>query len=112
MEPAAKAISSISLLRVSWEYLSTRLIIRSYMTLEDRLSKIREGSTKRIPPAALKVMHRATNDLRESGVLSEVIKVGDAMPPFSLSNTRGEPVNSDDLLARGPLVTTFFRGYW
>ena len=82
------------------------------MTLEDRLSKIREGSTKRIPPAALNIMHRATNYLRESGVLSEVIKVGDAMPAFCLSNTRGETVNSDDLLARGPLITTFFRGYW
>ena len=45
-------------------------------------------------------------------MLSKVIKVGDAMPAFCLSNTRGETVNSDDLLARGPLVMTFFRGYW
>ena len=82
------------------------------MTLEDRLSKIREGGTKRIPPAALKVMHRATDDLRKSGILDGVIKVGDAMPAFCLSNTRGETVTSNALLARGPLVTTFFRGYW
>ena len=83
-----------------------------HMSLEARLSKIREGAKKRIPPEALAVMHRATDDLRKSVVMDGVIKVGDTMPPFCLKDTKGNSVNSADLLARGPLVVTFFRGHW
>ncbi len=35
-----------------------------------------------------------------------------AMPAFNLENTSGETVSSADLLAKGPLVVSFFRGKW
>lgn len=37
---------------------------------------------------------------------------GDPMPGFLLPNAEGKLVDSDDLLARGPVVVTFFRGDW
>lgn len=37
---------------------------------------------------------------------------GDAMPPFLLPNAEGRLVDSAELLARGPLAVTFFRGNW
>lgn len=37
---------------------------------------------------------------------------GDAMPPFLLPNAEGKLVDSAELLARGPVVLTFFRGDW
>jgi RNA polymerase sigma-70 factor, ECF subfamily len=40
------------------------------------------------------------------------LKVGDVAPAFELHNQGGEPVRSADLLGRGPLVITFFRGHW
>jgi len=82
------------------------------MTLEQSLATIREASAKRIPPERQAVMHRATEDLRASGILDRVIKVGDPLPAFALQNAYGPEVRSSDLLARGPLVLTVFRGSW
>jgi len=82
------------------------------MSLEDTLRGVREASAKRIPPDKAAVMHRATEDLRHSGIMERVIKPGDPLPPFALPNAYGEEVRSADLLAKGPLVLTFFRGAW
>ena len=57
-------------------------------------------------------MYRATEELRASGIMDRVIKVGDRLPAFALPNAYGREVRSDDLLAKGPLVLTFFRGSW
>ena len=40
------------------------------------------------------------------------LKVGETAPGFSLMNARGETVSLADLLARGPVVLTFYRGAW
>jgi hypothetical protein len=82
------------------------------MALEDTLRGIREASAKRHPADRLAIMHRATEALRASGIMDRVIKVGDPLPPFALPNAYGQEVRSADLLARGPLVLTFFRGGW
>ncbi len=58
------------------------------------------------------IMHRATDDLRASGILDGVIKVGDPLPLFALKNAFGQEVRSSELLAKGPLVLTVFRGSW
>ena len=82
------------------------------MSLEDTLRGVREASAKRIPPEKAAVMHRATDELRRSGIMDRVIKVGDPLPSFALPNADGQEVRSADLLAKGPLVLTFFRGAW
>ena len=38
--------------------------------------------------------------------------VGDKLPGFALSNAYGQEVRSVDLLAKGPMALTFFRGGW
>ncbi len=45
-------------------------------------------------------------------VAAEACKPGDPMPGFLLPNAEGRLVESGELLARGPLVVTFFRGGW
>jgi AhpC/TSA family len=82
------------------------------MSLEDTLRGVRDASAKRIPAEKAAIMHRATEELRRSGIMGRVIKVGDPLPPFALPNAYGEEVRSADLLAKGPLVLTFFRGAW
>jgi len=82
------------------------------MALKDTLRGIREASAKRIPPDRAAIMHRATEELRASGIMDQVIKVGDRLPGFALPNAYGQQVRSSDLLAKGPLVLTFFRGAW
>jgi hypothetical protein len=85
---------------------------RQVMALEDTLRGIREASAKRIPPDRAAIMHRATEELRASGIMERVIKVDDTLPSFELPNAYGQQVRSADLLAKGPLVLTFFRGAW
>jgi hypothetical protein len=82
------------------------------MLLAERLDAIRQGADKRIPPDKRAIMHRATDDLRASGIMDGVIKVGDPLPPFALHNAYGQEVRSSALLAEGPLVLTVFRGSW
>ena len=82
------------------------------MSLEERLASIREGAKRRIPPDQAAIMVRATENLRRSGILERVPKIGDRLPEFALKNVFGEEVRSADLLNRGPLVLTVFRGSW
>ncbi|MBV9018332.1 MAG: hypothetical protein JO058_21995 [Alphaproteobacteria bacterium] len=82
------------------------------MTLAATLQGIREASAKRIPAERAAIMHRATEELRASGIMDRVIKAGAALPAFALPNSHGQEVRSVDLLAKGPLVLTFFRGNW
>ena len=82
------------------------------MSLDDTLRGIREASEKRRSPEQLAIMHRATEDLRRSGIMDRIVKVGAAAPAFALANHDGRRVASGDLLARGPLVISFFRGSW
>lgn len=82
------------------------------MSLEDTLRGIREASEKRRTPEQLAIMHGATEALRASEIMDRVIKPGDALPPFALPNQHGQTVRSTDLLARGPLVLTVYRGAW
>ena len=82
------------------------------MPLKEKLDAIREASSKRIPPDRQAIMHRATADLRASGILDRIVKVGQPMPAFAGQAHDGGWINSTDLLARGSLVLSFFRGHW
>lgn len=82
------------------------------MTLQERLDSFRVRFESGAPREVLDIMHRATDELRRSGILAHVLKPGDPAPEFELPNTDGRLVSSKDLLARGPLVVTFYRGKW
>jgi hypothetical protein len=82
------------------------------MSLEDKLAAMRAATATRVPPERLAIMHRATEDLRKSGILDRIVKVGQRMPAFDLENHDGRRVASEDLLGGGPLVLSWFRGSW
>jgi peroxiredoxin len=56
--------------------------------------------------------HRAIDELIASGAEGKALKAGDRAPPFTLPDTEGKIISSDELLRRGPLVLTFYRGVW
>jgi hypothetical protein len=82
------------------------------MSLEEKLAATRAAAGSRIPPERQAIMHRATEDLRNSGILDRIVAVSARMPAFDLDNHDGRRVSSEDLLAGGPLVLSFFRGSW
>lgn len=65
-----------------------------------------------VPPSVIATMQRATADLIASGAAGRALKAGDKAPVFALRDQLGEPVKSVDLLAKGPLVVSFYRGVW
>ena len=81
-------------------------------TLQEQLDRIREGFEAKAPAEALSIMHRATADLGASGIMERLPQVGSPLPAFALLDTQGARVRSADLLAKGPLVATFYRGRW
>jgi AhpC/TSA family len=82
------------------------------MSLEDKLAATRAASAGRIPPDRQAIMHRATEDLRKSGILDRIVPVGGHAPDFELANHDGRRVSSAELLAGGPMILSFFRGSW
>lgn len=82
------------------------------MTLQAELDALKAQSRTRIPEEAQAIMRRAVEDLRKSGILDRVPKVGAKAPEFTLPNVAGQPVSSRALLAKGPLVVSFYRGKW
>ena len=87
------------------------------MTLQDRLDAFKADFEAgkppyNVPPAVIEIMHRATAELIASGQAGGAVKAGDTAPSFVLDDPDGRPVSSVELLARGPLVLTFYRGVW
>jgi hypothetical protein len=82
------------------------------MSLEESLAKLREASAERIPEEIRMKMGAATQAIRDSDIMDGVIKVGDTLPVFNLPNSNSTMVSSNDLLAKGNLVVTIYRGHW
>jgi len=82
------------------------------MTLAEKLTAKREAGVKKFSAEIKEKMHRATSELRASGIMDPALNAGAKMPAFSLPNTKGETVNSENLLNEGNLIVTFYRGVW
>ena len=87
------------------------------MALQDRLDAFKADFVSgRLPlkptKEVLDAMHRATAELIESGQAQRAKKAGDVAPEFTLNDSDGKPVSSRELLAKGPLVVSFYRGVW
>jgi len=80
--------------------------------LQDQLDQITENTRTLVQPERLAVMDRAVEELFASGIEDRILPVGAKMPAFALPDASGKMVRSEDLLALGPLVVSFFRGRW
>ena len=82
------------------------------MGLQDKLDEYKKSFLEKAPREAVAVMQRATEDLKNSGILDKVLKVGGSAPEFSLPDEKRNLVELRDLLAQGPVVISFYRGQW
>lgn len=80
------------------------------MSLKERLDHLKEQAKTRIPAEAQAVMQRAIEDTRS--LRAGALEVGATAPDFTLPSDAGAPVTLRGLLARGPVVLSFFRGQW
>lgn len=83
------------------------------LPLQVKLDQLRTAfETNIAPPDVVAGIHKATEELIASGAGQRALKAGDQAPVFVLPDADGRPVSSHDLLLRGPLVVTFYRGIW
>ena len=86
-------------------------------SLQSRLDEFKKTFESGAPPynaphEAIETMHRATAELKASGIEQQALKIGDRAPSFTLFNQDHVQVSSSELLQQGPLVISFFRGHW
>jgi peroxiredoxin len=65
-----------------------------------------------VPPPVIETMHRATAELVASSAAIRARKAGDVAPSFSLKDPEGNEVSLAELLKKGPVVLSFYRGVW
>ncbi len=64
------------------------------------------------PEDKFKVFNNDALQLEKTYSSPLAVNVGDKAPLFELANANGELVSMDDLLVKGPVVLTFYRGVW
>ena len=81
-------------------------------TLSQQLEEYRAGWMQRVPADRRAAMERHIAHLAESGAAQNAKQVGDQAPDIALPDAYGKPFDVATLLAKGPVVVTFYRGGW
>lgn len=82
------------------------------MTLQDKLDAFKTQFKQNAPAEAFEAFERSTQELIASGQAEHALKAGDIAPGFTMTDAHGNEVALHDLLAKGPVVLTFYRGVW
>ncbi len=90
-------------------FINTKLVA---LTLTDQLRLMKEASAKKLPPEKAKAMQDATDKLRKSNLAEKAFRVGQNMPNFSLPDAHGKIIHLKDLLKKGSVIISFYRGSW
>ena len=77
------------------------------MSLQERLDEFKKSFESGAPPynaphEVIETMHRATAELKATGIEERALKVGDHAPDFTLFNQDQAEIDSTDLLRLGP----------
>jgi peroxiredoxin len=82
------------------------------LSIREQSEQLQAASAARLPADVVEVFSRNSQQLHARGIPAGVVKVGDALAPFTLYNAVGKPVGLEDLVATGPAVLVFYRGGW
>lgn len=82
------------------------------MSLKAELDAFRSQFMGKVTPEIREAIERADMELAASGIAHNGLKAGDRAPDFRLPDSRGGFVRLHALLAKGPVVVSFFRGAW
>ncbi len=82
------------------------------MSLSKHTTSSQPPATPLTPEERRSVLQDFRQKLVQSGVAEQALKTGDLAPAFALPNAVGKSVSSEELLRKGPLVVSFYRGAW
>lgn len=81
-------------------------------TLQHKLDEFKAKFKTQAPAEAFEAFGRSTQELIDSGQADRTLKAGDMVPDFVLTDSDGNDVALKDLLTKGPVVMSFYRGVW
>ena len=82
------------------------------MSLTEQLNDLKQQLGLEIPPEILAEIGHFVEGLVQSGIEKTSCQAGDRIPSFSLPDVSGKMVCSEEILAKGPVVFSFYRGVW
>jgi len=82
------------------------------MSLTEQLNELKQQLGREIPRDILVEIGQFVGKLVQSGIAKTGCQAGDKVPSFVLPNVSGSMVASEDILAKGPMVLSFYRGAW
>ena len=82
------------------------------MSLQADIDIVIQKFLEQTPENVVQDLMGSIERLVEKGVGANAIRTGDKAPDFALPNAVGETVALSDLLSKGPLVLSFYRGSW
>lgn len=81
-------------------------------TLSAQLEEFLAGWVQRVPAERRAVMERHIAHLSDVGLGKLAKQVGERAPQITLPGVDGKPFDVATLLAKGPVIVTFYRGGW
>ncbi len=81
------------------------------MSLTETLRRLNEHSAEKKPEFAV-LVDRHVQELRGSGIMEQLRRVGDEAPRFVRPNPRCESIALEQLFERGPVAISVYRGKW
>ena len=82
------------------------------MSFRENLAALKVEWRHAVDAAASAEVQKAMMNLVEAEERNRPLRVGDIAPAFRLRDTKNAIISSDELLERGPLIVTFYRGLW
>lgn len=84
----------------------------SNISLADDIKNFQDDFIPTIPKEVLNTLMSELQKLIDSGIADASLSKGRTFPPFVLPNANNETRSLSSMLARGPLVVSFYRGAW
>jgi len=82
------------------------------MTLTKELQDFQQQFMASQSDSIKSIMVKATENLVNTQIAEQSLKMGDLVPDFTLNNASGKSVSFKSLLAQGKVVISFYRGGW
>ena len=80
--------------------------------LQAQIREFQQQMLPKIPKEVLDTFDKTTSDLIKTGIAERALHEGAKAPDFTLPNAIGRQVRFAEVLAKGPVVVTFYRGGW
>ncbi|EHK18320.1 uncharacterized protein TRIVIDRAFT_47523 [Trichoderma virens Gv29-8] len=81
-------------------------------TLASQLAATAVGVSQNAPAPVYASIKKSITEIKATFDKSSAIQTGATIPSFKLPNALGQDVTSESLLAKGPVLITFYRGDW